>query len=126
MLSRSVAPISLCEVLLLAGQLQRTGSRQVPPPPKAPLASQSPQTATDVVLATYNTGMGGPRFSFQATREPHATGAATIRISMRCGSAPIGIRCELDEGQVRRAFLHYVATRQDVLTGLMRPNDFVR
>lgn len=84
------------------------------------------QTATDVVLATYNTGMSEPRFSFQATREPLAAGAGTIRINMTCGSVPIGVRCEPDEAQTRRAFLHYVATGQDVLIGLMRPNDSVR
>jgi hypothetical protein len=79
-----------------------------------------------VVLATYNTSMSEPRFSFQATREPHTAGTASIRIAMTCGSAPISVRCEPDETQLRLAFLHYVATGKDVLAGLMRPIDSVR
>jgi hypothetical protein len=84
------------------------------------------QTATDVVLATYNTGTSEPRFSFQATREPQALGVASIRLAMTCGSKAIGVRCEPTEPEVQRAFLHYVATGQDVLIGLMRVNDSVR
>lgn len=74
------------------------------------------QTATDVLVQTYNPVGYEPNYGITVTRAPHPkAGAYTISMELHCGN-PFG--CEPAANDVQRAFAHYVRTREDVLAGI--------
>jgi hypothetical protein len=83
------------------------------------LANHSPmkiQTATDVLLQTYNPTGYDPKYGFSVMKSPQSrAGSYMISMEMHCGN-PLG--CEPDARDVERAFAHYVSTGEDVLAGV--------
>lgn len=75
------------------------------------------QTATDVMIQTYNPGNYEPSYGFTAMKEPIAGGQMRITIEMVCGNA---LGCDPKAEDVRRAFLYYVQTGTDLLEGVGR------
>lgn len=72
------------------------------------------QTATDVIVQTYNPESGTGRFGFTAVKEPTGDGKYRITLEAVCGESLIG--CDPRPEDVVAAFNHYVATGRDVLT----------
>lgn len=70
------------------------------------------QTATDVLIQTYNPPEHNPSYGITATKEPIGGGRYTITLALRCANF---IRCDPREADVVAAFNHYVATGEDVL-----------
>lgn len=70
------------------------------------------QTATDVLIQTYNPPDNDPSYGFTATREPVGGGRYTITLALHCANF---IRCDPAKPDVVAAFNHYVATGEDVL-----------
>lgn len=70
------------------------------------------QTATDVLLQTYNPPDQDTSYGFTVTREPVGDGRFTIRMALQCANF---IRCDPARSDVLAAFNHYVATGEDVL-----------
>lgn len=77
------------------------------------------QSATVAVLSTYSPGRLNPVYGFQITKEPTPNGGGRVTVEMACGSAGTLTHCEPSEASVRRAFLHYLRTGEDVLA--LRP-----
>jgi hypothetical protein len=72
------------------------------------------QTATDVLLQTYNPSGYEPTYGFTATKEPLVGGKYRISLAMDCGN-PLG--CDSRREDIQAAFYYYVATGNDVLAG---------
>ena len=70
------------------------------------------QTATDVLIQTYNPPEQDASYGLIATKEPVGGGRYTIRLALRCANF---IRCNPSQADVASAFNHYVATGEDVL-----------
>jgi hypothetical protein len=70
------------------------------------------QTATDVLVQTYNPPDNDPSYGFTATKEPIGGGRYTIALQLHCANF---IRCDPARSDVLAAFNHYVATGEDVL-----------
>lgn len=69
------------------------------------------QTATDVIVTTYNPSSG--RYGFTATREPIAGGQYRITIAPSCYVGFSG--CNPDREDLVAAFNYYVQTGRDVI-----------
>lgn len=70
------------------------------------------QTATDVMIQTYNPPEHDTSYGFTATREPLGGGRYTITLTLHCANF---IRCDPKESDVVSAFNYYVATGEDIL-----------
>ena len=73
------------------------------------------QTATDIVIETYNPPRYNPTFGFAVFREPAPGGGYTIKIAM---TDCVGFGCDISKTDIRRAFSHYVETGEDLLAHL--------
>lgn len=73
------------------------------------------QTATDVVISTYNPPNYDVSYGFTITREPLGEGKYRISMGLMCGN-PLG--CDPEPNEVRRAFYQYISTGNDALVGL--------
>jgi hypothetical protein len=73
------------------------------------------QTATDVLIETFNPTQYDPSYGFTATKEPLGGGRSRISLGMSCGN-PFG--CNPRAADVSMAFNYYVATGNDVLNGV--------
>ena len=72
------------------------------------------QTSSDVVIQTYNPVNSDVSYGFTVTKEPQERGAYSLSMDLVCGN-PLG--CDPLAADVRRAFYHYAATGEDLLTG---------
>jgi hypothetical protein len=73
------------------------------------------QTATDVLLETYNVTSYEAKYTMTVTKTPLDTpGRYSISIGLSCANM---FGCSPKESDVRLAFLYYVATGKDVLIG---------
>ena len=82
------------------------------------------QTATDVLLQTYNTTGYEPSYSFSVTKSPMEMARSyRIEITLACGN-PLG--CSPDALSVRNAFLYYVKTGEDLLVGKVGGGNGIR
>ena len=78
-------------------------------------AAMKVQTATDVLIQTYNVTGYEPAYSITVTKTPQpVAGQYVIAISLSCGNL---FGCNPKEPDVRTAFLYYVKTGQDLLAG---------
>ncbi|HKN65977.1 MAG TPA: hypothetical protein VJW73_06850, partial [Gemmatimonadaceae bacterium] len=73
------------------------------------------QTATDVLVETYNPSEYDPSFGFTATKEPLGNGRYKISLNAKCANF---LGCDPREADVVAAFNHYVATGLDVLASI--------
>lgn len=71
------------------------------------------QTATDVLVQTYNPESMKSEYGFTATREPVSNGQYRITLAAYCADPLIG--CNPRPEDVVAAFNYYVATGKDVL-----------
>jgi hypothetical protein len=72
------------------------------------------QTATDVVIQTFNPIKCDVSYGFTIIKEPLGDGCYDIRMELVCGN-PLG--CDPKPIDVKRAFYYYVKTGIDLLTG---------
>jgi hypothetical protein len=72
------------------------------------------QTATDVSIQTYNPVGHDVSYGFSVTKEPMGADTFVINIEMVCGNA---LGCDPKPYDVKRAFLYYVKTGEDLLLG---------
>jgi hypothetical protein len=70
------------------------------------------QTATNVLIQTYNPPDQDTRYGITATKEPLEGGRYTIKLALYCANI---IRCDPRSEDVAAAFNHYVATGVDIL-----------
>lgn len=70
------------------------------------------QTATDVMIQTFNPVGDEPSYGFNVTREPGGGGNYTIGVQIMCGNI---FGCGSDPMDVVKAFCYYVRTGTDVL-----------
>ena len=73
------------------------------------------QTATDVLIETFNPIGYQPSYGFSVTREPLGNGRYRISMALHCGN-PLG--CDPKATDVLAAFNYYVASGRDVLAGI--------
>lgn len=73
------------------------------------------QTATDVLIQTYSPIRQEVSYGFSITKEPLGNDSYIISIEMVCGNA---LGCDPKPYDVRRAFLYYVKTGEDLLQGM--------
>ena len=74
------------------------------------------QTATDVLIQTYNPAGYDPSYGFTITKEPIPTRAkcSIIEMELYCGN-PLG--CDPRPSDVKKAFYYYITTGVDLLEG---------
>jgi hypothetical protein len=72
------------------------------------------QTATDVMIETYNPTQYDPSYGFSVLKAPVGGGRYHIGLALKCGNA---FGCSPSVQQVRTAFVHYVITGTDLLAG---------
>ena len=77
-------------------------------------ATTKVQTATDVVLQTYNPRPDAPEYSFSVTKEPIGGDRYKISAEAFCGSM---LGCSPRKIDVHNALLYYVKTGDDLITG---------
>jgi hypothetical protein len=73
------------------------------------------QTATNVLIQTYNPTGSDPSYGFTVTKEPAGNGRYRITIEMSCGNM---FGCSPKAEDVERAFYHYVIHGEDLLVGV--------
>lgn len=74
------------------------------------------QTATDVLIQTYNPGANVAAYGFSVTKEPIVgTDRYRIQVEAVCTS---WLGCAPTPEDVRSAFLYYVKTGEDLLLGI--------
>lgn len=74
------------------------------------------QTATDVLIQTYNANSSALSYGFTVTKEPLGEKRYRITLEAACGNM---FGClELKPGEVRAAFAHYLRSGKDVLIGV--------
>src|SRR6267143_6200735 len=77
-------------------------------------ATTKVQTATDVVIQTYNPRPDAPEYSFSVTKEPIGGDRYKISAEAFCGSM---LGCSPRKIDVHNALLYYVKTGDDLITG---------
>jgi hypothetical protein len=70
------------------------------------------QTATDVLIQTFNPTEGDPSYGFSITKEPTGSGSYVIRMELACGNM---FGCDPKPLDVKNAFYYYVKTGVDLL-----------
>lgn len=86
-------------------------------------AAMKIQTATDVVVETFNPTGYSPVYGFSVTRSPGLrAGSYTIQMQPHCGN-PLG--CDPKPRDVELAFAYYIRTGTDVLAGI-HPGSAIR
>jgi hypothetical protein len=78
-------------------------------------SSMKVQTATDVMLQTYNTVGSDPSYSFSATKEPIGGGRYRISVAMACGNM---FGCSPAPADVHDAAMFYIKTGRDIFAGM--------
>ena len=73
------------------------------------------QTATDVVIETFNPVGYDASYGFTITKEPQGSGKYDIMMKASCGNA---FGCNPKMNDVWNAFNYYVGTGRDVLSGV--------
>jgi len=73
------------------------------------------QTATDVLIETYNPTGDDPSYGFTATKEPIGSGQYTIKLGLDCGNM---LGCDPRQADIVAAFNYYVASGTDVLASM--------
>ncbi|MHB2032557.1 MAG: hypothetical protein ACYCVE_04180 [Gemmatimonadaceae bacterium] len=73
------------------------------------------QTATDVLVETFNPSDDAPNYGFTATKEPQGSGHYVIALALTSGNM---LGCDPKPRDVQRAFLFYVQTGRDLLAGM--------
>jgi len=77
-------------------------------------ATMKVQTATDVLLQTYNPPEDHPQYGFSVTKEPIGAGRYRIATEIFCQNL---IGCSPRKEDVRNALLYYVKTGDDLIAG---------
>ncbi len=72
------------------------------------------QTATNVMIQTYNPINSDVIYGFSVIKEPVGNSAYSIQMTMACGNA---FGCNPEPIYVRNAFYYYVKNGQDLLVG---------
>jgi len=72
------------------------------------------QTATDILIQTYNPIKQEVSYGFSVTKEPVGGGNYSIVMDLRCGNA---LGCSPKPIDVRNAFYYYVKYGKDLLVG---------
>ena len=75
------------------------------------------QTATDVLLQTFNPTQYDPSFGFSITKEPLGNGRYRITMEAVCANS---FGCSPNDTEVKNAFYYYVANGKDLLEGVPR------
>lgn len=83
------------------------------------------QTATDVMLETFNATHNDATYSFRVTREPLSGGRYDIRMEPVCQGHAI-TKCSPKAEDVKKAFFYYIDTGKDVLDGKNLANSSLR
>ena len=77
-------------------------------------ATTKVQTATDIVIQTYNPRPDAPEYSFSVTKEPIGGDRYKISAEAFCGSM---LGCSPRKIDVHNALLYYVKTGDDLIAG---------
>lgn len=77
-------------------------------------ATTKVQTATDVLIQTYNPREDSPEYAFSVAKEPLGSDRYRISADLFCKSM---LGCSPKKEDVRNALLYYVKTGEDLLVG---------
>ncbi len=72
------------------------------------------QTATDVLIQTFNPTQYDPSYGFSVMKEPVGSGTYVIRMELFCGNL---FGCDPKPLDVKKALFYYVKTGVDLLQG---------
>jgi hypothetical protein len=81
------------------------------------------QTASSVLIQTYNPKKNDLTYGFIVTREPEGEGRYRIQFEPQCGNF---LGCDPSKNRLTRAFYRYILTGEDVLVGMEKPGSGIK